>query len=61
MPVGALGCGVVVRGCLVLAVQCDGAEVTTIEGLTESGEILIFKNILSAVMLSSAVIARQVC
>ncbi len=31
--------GVVVRGCLVLAVQCDGAEVTTIEGLTESGEI----------------------
>ena len=31
--------GVVVRGCLVLAAQCDGAEVTTIEGLTESGEI----------------------
>jgi aerobic-type carbon monoxide dehydrogenase small subunit (CoxS/CutS family) len=31
--------GVVVRGCLMLAVQADGAEVTTIEGLTESGEI----------------------
>ena len=31
--------GVVVRGCLVLAAQCDEAEVTTIEGLTESGEI----------------------
>jgi carbon-monoxide dehydrogenase small subunit len=29
----------VVRGCLMLAVQADGAEVTTIEGLTESGEI----------------------
>ncbi len=31
--------GVVVRGCLTLAVQCDGAEVVTIEGLSDSGEI----------------------
>ncbi len=31
--------GAVVRGCLMLAVQADGAEVTTIEGLTDSGEI----------------------
>jgi aerobic-type carbon monoxide dehydrogenase small subunit (CoxS/CutS family) len=31
--------GVVVRGCLMLAVQADGTEVTTIEGLTESGEV----------------------
>ncbi len=31
--------GAVVRGCLMLAVQADGAEVTTIEGLSESGEI----------------------
>jgi aerobic carbon-monoxide dehydrogenase small subunit len=31
--------GVVVRGCLMLAVQADGAEVVTIEGLTESAEI----------------------
>jgi aerobic carbon-monoxide dehydrogenase small subunit len=31
--------GSVVRGCLMLAVQADGAEVVTIEGLTESGEI----------------------
>jgi carbon-monoxide dehydrogenase small subunit len=29
----------VVRGCLLLAVQADGAEVVTIEGLTDSGEI----------------------
>ena len=29
----------VVRGCLVLAVQCDGAEVQTIEGLSDSGAI----------------------
>jgi carbon-monoxide dehydrogenase small subunit len=31
--------GAMVRGCLMLAVQADGAEVWTIEGLTESGEI----------------------
>ncbi len=31
--------GAVVRGCLMLAVQCDGSEITTIEGLSESGEI----------------------
>jgi len=31
--------GNVVRGCLMLAAQADGAEVETIEGLTESGEI----------------------
>jgi len=31
--------GAVVRGCLFLAVQADGAEVTTIEGLTASGEV----------------------
>ena len=31
--------GAVVRGCLVLAVQCDGADIVTIEGLSDSGEI----------------------
>ncbi len=31
--------GEVVRGCLVLAVQCDGAEVETIEGISDSGLI----------------------
>ncbi len=31
--------GEVVRGCLMLAVQCDGAAVETIEGLSDSGEI----------------------
>jgi aerobic carbon-monoxide dehydrogenase small subunit len=31
--------GEVVRGCLVLAVQCDGAEVETIEGISDSGRI----------------------
>ena len=31
--------GVVVRGCLMLAVQCDGATVETIEGVSGAGEI----------------------
>jgi aerobic carbon-monoxide dehydrogenase small subunit len=31
--------GEIVRGCLMLAVQCDGAKVETIEGLSDSGEL----------------------
>ena len=31
--------GEIVRGCLMLAVQCDGAKVETIEGMSDSGEI----------------------
>jgi carbon-monoxide dehydrogenase small subunit len=31
--------GEVVRGCLMLAVQCDGARVETIEGVSDLGEI----------------------
>ena len=31
--------GVIVRGCLVLAVQADGGVVETIEGVSDSGEI----------------------
>ena len=37
--------GSVVRGCLMLAVQADGAAVVTIEGLTETGEIADLQNI----------------
>jgi carbon-monoxide dehydrogenase small subunit len=31
--------GDIVRGCLMLAVQCDGVTVETIEGLSDSGEV----------------------
>jgi carbon-monoxide dehydrogenase small subunit len=31
--------GVIVRGCLMLAVQCDGARVETIEGISDTDEI----------------------
>jgi carbon-monoxide dehydrogenase small subunit len=31
--------GTIVRGCLMLAVQCDGASVESIEGLSDNGDI----------------------
>lgn len=31
--------GAVVRGCLILAAQCDGAVIETIEGVSDKGEI----------------------
>jgi carbon-monoxide dehydrogenase small subunit len=31
--------GEIVRGCLMLAVQCDGARVETIEGISDTGEV----------------------
>jgi carbon-monoxide dehydrogenase small subunit len=31
--------GLVVRGCLMLAAQCDGATIETIQGVSDSGEI----------------------
>jgi aerobic carbon-monoxide dehydrogenase small subunit len=31
--------GVIVCGCLVLAVQCAGSRVETIEGVSDTGEI----------------------
>jgi carbon-monoxide dehydrogenase small subunit len=31
--------GAIVRACLMLAVQCNGASVETVEGLSDSGEI----------------------
>jgi carbon-monoxide dehydrogenase small subunit len=31
--------GEIVRGCLILAVQCDGAKIETIEGVSDTGEI----------------------
>jgi carbon-monoxide dehydrogenase small subunit len=31
--------GTIVRGCLMLAVQCEGARVETIEGLSDRGDI----------------------
>jgi aerobic carbon-monoxide dehydrogenase small subunit len=31
--------GVIVRGCLLLAVQCEGSSVETIEGISDTGEI----------------------
>ncbi|MDQ3921221.1 MAG: (2Fe-2S)-binding protein [Actinomycetota bacterium] len=37
--------GEVVRGCLIFAVQADGAEVETIEGLSERGELHVLQQV----------------
>jgi carbon-monoxide dehydrogenase small subunit len=31
--------GAIVRGCLMLAAQCDGATIETIEGVSDSGAV----------------------
>ena len=36
--------GAIVRGCLMLAAQCDGAKVETIEGVSDTGEIADLQN-----------------
>jgi aerobic carbon-monoxide dehydrogenase large subunit len=43
--------GIVIRGCLTLAIQADGAEVITIEGLTENTE---FKSLQQAFVQRNA-------
>ncbi|MYZ49587.1 (2Fe-2S)-binding protein [Propylenella binzhouense] len=40
--------GDVVRGCLVLAVQADGAQVETIEGASDSGELASLQHAFAA-------------
>ena len=37
--------GAIVRGCLMLAVQCDGSRVETIEGVAGTGEIFDLQQI----------------
>ncbi|MEA2758510.1 MAG: aerobic carbon-monoxide dehydrogenase small subunit [Methylobacteriaceae bacterium] len=36
--------GEIVRSCLMLAVQCEGSHVETIEGLSDSGEVADLQN-----------------
>ena len=37
--------GEVIRGCLIFAVQADGAEVETIEGLSERGDLHVLQQV----------------
>ena len=53
--------GAIVRGCLMLAVQADGADVWTIEGLSDTGAIADSRTPSSRAMRSSAAIARPAC
>ena len=40
--------GAIVRGCLTLAVQCDGATVETIEGVSDSGALADLQQVFQA-------------
>ena len=51
----------VVRGCLMLAVQCDGARVDTIEGVADSGEIADLQQAFVARNCNAASARRACC
>ena len=53
--------GAVVRGCLMLAVQCDGAAVETIEGLSDSGAIADLQDAFRAETPCNAASAPPAC
>ena len=53
--------GEVVRGCLVLAVQCDGAEVETIEGISIRGSLPICRRRSKNAMRCNADFAHPEC
>ena len=53
--------GKIVRGCLMLAVQCDGASVETIEGLSDSGEIAELQRRFTSETRCNAASARRAC
>src|SRR6266540_923790 len=48
-----------VKSCTVLAVQADGAEVRTVEGLAQDGKLHPIQEVSMRSMACSAVIARQ--
>ncbi len=53
--------GVIVRGCLMLAAQCDGAKVETIEGVSDAGEIADLQRRSSSATRCNAASARPAC
>jgi carbon-monoxide dehydrogenase small subunit len=53
--------GAVVRGCLMLAVQCDGARVETIEGVADTDEIADLQQASSRATRCNAATARRAC
>ena len=53
--------GSIVRGCLMLAAQCDGAKVETIEGLSDTDEIADLQRPSNSATRCNAAIARPAC
>ena len=50
-----------VKSCMLLAVQADGAEITTVEGLADDGELTPLQQAFSEHHGSSAATARPGC
>ena len=53
--------GDAVKSCMLLAVQADGASITTVEGLASDGELTPLQQAFTRAMLSSAATARREC
>jgi len=53
--------GQIVRGCLTLAVQCEGKAVDTIEGLSDSGELAQLQQAFHERNACNADTARPAC
>ena len=53
--------GRTVNSCLVLAIEADGAEITTVEGLARVGELSAWRRPSSTTVRSSAGSAFQAC
>ncbi len=53
--------GAIVRGCLMLAVQCDGARIDTIEGVSDTGEIADLQQAFASAMRCNAASAPLAC
>ena len=50
-----------VKSCMLLAIQVDGATITTIEGLAPDGELTGFSGRSTSITRSSAATARRGC
>ena len=53
--------GTLVKSCMMLAVQADGASIETVEGLSEGGELTTLQRRSPTTTRSSAATARRGC
>ena len=53
--------GVAVHSCVVLAARCVGKAISTVEGLSEDGELSELQRLFSSMARCNAAIARPAC